>query len=206
MKFENEQPRWTTPRPAFGSDVQHRQTAPALGPTTRATIRHARAAKTAAELLPELPRLGESVHALMLGFFDLAQVITATVARVPECRHVRIATLCFAKRNVADIVGMLAARPEMKFTLLVSVFFRDHNKDLYEAAAEQIAGQGGRLAAARSHAKVCCIDSGPDDGIVFEGSANLRTNRNREQLAVIRDRALHDWHAAWIDQLAHQHG
>ena len=37
--------------------------------------------------------------------------------------------------------------------------------------------------------------------LVFEGSANLRANRNREQLAVIRDRPLHDWHAAWIDAL-----
>ena len=42
---------------------------------------------------------------------------------------------------------------------------------------------------------------GPDAGMVFEGSANLRTNGNREQLAVIRDRALHDWHATWIDEL-----
>jgi hypothetical protein len=37
--------------------------------------------------------------------------------------------------------------------------------------------------------------------LVFEGSANLRTNKNREQLAVIRDRRLHDWHAGWIDEL-----
>jgi hypothetical protein len=36
---------------------------------------------------------------------------------------------------------------------------------------------------------------------VFEGSANLRTNKNREQLTAFRDRELHDWHAAWIDEL-----
>ena len=39
-------------------------------------------AKTAAELLPELPQPGEVVHALMLGTFDLCQVISATV-KVP---------------------------------------------------------------------------------------------------------------------------
>jgi hypothetical protein len=40
-----------------------------------------------------------------------------------------------------------------------------------------------------------------NDALVFEGSANLRTNKNREQLTVFRDRSLHDWHAAWIDEL-----
>ena len=44
------------------------------------------------------------------------------------------------------------------------------------------------------------------DGLVFEGSANLRANRNREQLAVIRDRPLHDFHAAWIDDLVRADG
>ena len=60
---------------------------------------------------------------------------------------------------------------------------------------------GVKVAAARSHCKVVCFDLGTHDGLVFEGSANLRTNKNREQLAAFRDRALHDWHAAWIDEL-----
>jgi hypothetical protein len=45
------------------------------------------------------------------------------------------------------------------------------------------------------------FDLGPGDALVFEGSANLRTNKNREHLTAFRERALHDWHAAWIDEL-----
>jgi len=67
------------PRPAFGSAAQHLDAPPRL--TTKADRRHVRAAKTAAELLPDLPQPGEAVHALMLGTFDLCQVITATVRR-----------------------------------------------------------------------------------------------------------------------------
>jgi hypothetical protein len=40
---------------------------------------------------------------------------------------------------------------------------------------------------------------------VFEGSANLRTNKNVEQMTVINDRELHDWHAAGIDQKVRDH-
>ena len=50
-------------------------------------------------------------------------------------------------------------------------------------------------------ARSCASTWADSDGLVFEGSANLRTNKNREQLTAIRDRKLHDWHAAWIDEL-----
>jgi hypothetical protein len=124
----------------------------------------------------------------------------------PACRHLRIATLCFSKRNAAELLSLLDARPGMALTLLVSSFFRDHNKGLFETFADDLkAHQDARLAAARSHCKVVCFDVSADDALVFEGSANLRTNKNREQLAVFRDRALHDWHAGWIDEMVDQH-
>jgi len=41
--------------------------------------------------------------------------------------------------------------------------------------------------------------------LVFEGSANLRTNKNVEQVTAINDPGLHDWHAAWIDQKVREH-
>lgn len=190
------------PRPAFGRAAQHLPPPPIR---TRAEARYRRAAKTAAELLPDLPAPGEAVHCLMTGTFDLCQVVTATAGRLPDLHHLRIATLCFSQRNAAELVGLLDARPALRLTLLVSAFFQGHNKDLFEAFAADLAAFPGRavLAAARSHCKVVCFDFG--DGVVFEGSANLRTNKNREQLTAIRDRTLHDWHANWIDDLVRAH-
>src|SRR5687768_4695443 len=96
------------PRPAFGTAAQHLTAPPRKA--TKADRRHQRTAKTAAELLPELPRPGEAVHCLMLGAFDLAAVITATAKRLPTLRHLRIATLCYSKRNVADLCDLLDSR------------------------------------------------------------------------------------------------
>lgn len=189
------------PRPAFGRAAQH---LPAL--TTphkaKAEARYRVAAKTASELLPDLPEKGEVVHALMLGTFDLAQVITATVPRLPVLRHLRIATLCFSNRNTAELLSLLDTRPELRLTVLVSNFFKEHNKKLFEFFAEELQEHPtARLASARSHCKVVCFDIADDDALVFEGSANLRTNKNREQLTVFRDRQLHEWHRSWIDEL-----
>jgi hypothetical protein len=189
------------PRPAFGRAAQH---LPATPPPrkSKAAARYRRAARTATALLPDLPGPGEAVHALMTGTFDLCQVITSVVGRLPACRHLRIATLCYNRRNAAELLGLLETRLALNLTLLVSSFFRSHNKELHEwFAGELRAYPAARVAAARSHCKVVTFDLGPADGLVFEGSANLRTNGNREHLTAVWDRALHDWHAGWIDDL-----
>jgi len=190
------------PRPAFGTAAQHLDTPK---PTkNKANARYMRAAKTAAELLPELPNPGESIHCLMTGTYDLCQVITAVANRLPTLTTLRIATLCFSKKNTAELLSLLETRKGKPFTLtlLVSVFFREHNKRLYEWFQEELkAHPTARLAAARNHCKVVCFDLDANAGLVFEGSANLRSNRNREQLTVIRDRQLHDWHSSWIDDM-----
>jgi len=90
----------------------------------------------------------------------------------------------------------------LALTLLVSVFHREHNKELHEWAVSELTQYPAvKVGAARSHCKVTLFDLGEADAVVFEGSANARSNKNREQLAVIRDRPLHDFHAAWIDDL-----
>ncbi|HXD86514.1 MAG TPA: hypothetical protein VN641_08475 [Urbifossiella sp.] len=195
------------PRPAFGRAAQHLPAAPSPK-RTKAEACYQRAAKTAAELLPSLPAIGEAIHCLMLGTFDLCQVIAATLKLAPTCWHLRIATLCFSKRNAAELLSLLETHPELRLTMLVSEFFQGHNKEMFEGFAGDLHDypDRARIAAARSHAKVVTFDIGPGDGLVFEGSANLRTNGNREQLTVIRDRELHEWHAGWIDGLVDIHG
>lgn len=172
----------------------------------KALAQHYREAKLAADLVPVLPDLGEHVHVLMTGYFGLAPVIADVAARTNP-RAVRIATLCWSKRNVADLAGMMERRhavgDPLPLTIVVSDFFRQHNKELVAYTRAQLAPFGGvRIVPCRSHAKVTTFDLGPGDGLTFEGSANLRTNRNVEQLTIIRDRVTHDWHAAWIDRLA----
>ena len=193
------------PRPAFGRAAQHQATPPAK--RTKAAARYQRAAKTAAELLPELPQVGTSHHCLMLGTFDLCQVIAATLKLAPQCQHLRIATLCFSKRNSSELLGFLETYPTIRLSVLVSTFFQGHNKELFDRFAEELKEYPrARMTAARTHCKVVAFDLEEGDGLVFEGSANLRTNKNREQLCVIRDRPLHDFHAGWIDELVSTHG
>jgi hypothetical protein len=80
-----------------------------------------------------------------------------------------------------------------------------HNKELWAETLEGFRERGQRCAAARTHAKVITLDLASGAKLALEGSANLRSNSNREQFALIHDAALHDWHAGWIDALVTQH-
>lgn len=171
---------------------------------TRVTVRRMVQARLAAELLPDLPKPGETIHAIMGGNYDLAQVIVATVKKHPV-QSLRVATLCVNRRTVAEIVTQLETGTVGTLTLLVSGFYERHNKGQFQAIRDELRDDhpGSRIASARSHCKVVLFEfrdrrSCP---LVFEGSANLRKNGDREQLTATRSRELHDWHAGWIDDL-----
>src|SRR5438105_14844723 len=75
------------------------------------------------------------------------------------------------------------------------------NAEIYQGAVTELAeARSQTVASARCHAKVACLAFADGTRLVFEGSANLRTNKNLEQMTAINDPGLHDWHAAWIDQ------
>ena len=39
------------------------------------------------------------------------------------------------------------------------------------------------------------------DWLVLEGSANLRSSDNLEQMTIFNEQAVHDFHAEWIDHV-----
>jgi len=190
------------PRPAFGRHAQHvAENQPPVVLSVKTAARRAMMFKEAKELLAQLPGPGEAVHAIMTGRYDLTLLLVALLDLHPAaCRRLRIATLCYNRRNAAELLGLLESKKVGALTLLASSFFRDHNKELDEWFRGELAEfPGSTTAVARSHCKVVCFDFADGVGLVMEGSANLRTNGNREQLFLCHDRALHDWHAQWID-------
>jgi hypothetical protein len=153
--------------------------------------RYAAMLREVGDILPRLPAPGESLHALMTGL-----VITS---HATPCKLLRIATLAFSSRNVHEIAQLMDRGAVRSLRLICSDFFAKDNPALFEEARQALAERGAKLAAPRSHAKVCCLEFEGGAKLVFEGSANLRTNSNIEQFSLVNDAELHDWHAAWMD-------
>jgi hypothetical protein len=189
-------------RPAFGGGrVSFAAAPPAPVPRHAGQARGGRAAQLAeaAQAVEVLPAAGEFTLALMTGRYDLAELVACAIDRLGPVAHLRVATLAFSRRNLDLMTRLLDAGTVRRLTLLCSKFFRRHNGEVYQALRDAFRDRGQRAAASRSHCKIVCIDFAAGDPLLLEGSPNLRTNSNLEQLVMIRDRAAHDFRAAFID-------
>jgi hypothetical protein len=193
--------RFTALKPIFGrTSPAESFPAPIVG---KAKARRTAQLAEAAQVLDVLPAEGETLHALMTGRYDLMHLIAVLIRRLGGCSDVKIATLSFNGKNLAEMLALMDGGANL--TLLASAFFRDHNKELWTETLEDFRERGQRAAAARSHCKVVTLACLDGRRFSLEGSANLRTNSNREQFALTHDEAVHDWHARWIDDLVRQH-
>jgi hypothetical protein len=180
------------------------------GPADTLAAKLSRNARRTAQLaearavLNHLPSPGEALHAIITGRYDLMHLLLAVLERQPPLT-LRIATLSYNARNLKEMTAILEDKAPPALTLLCSAFFRDHNKGLWEETLALFRQHGQRAAAARTHAKVITLETLAGGKLVIEGSANLRSNSNREQVAVINDAGLHQWHSQWIDALVAEH-
>ena len=173
----------------------------------RASLRRKAQLKRAAEVIPHLPGLGESLHTLLTGYFDFALVLTCVLRSHPApCEHARIATLTFGPKNTQEMARWLDEKLVRKLTLLCATFMEKASPKIYFGAVKELVEQRGQIVgSARCHAKVVTLAFADGLRLAFEGSANLRTCRNLENVAVVNDPGLHDWHSAWIDRKVREH-
>jgi hypothetical protein len=137
---------------------------------------------------------------------DLADVIGVILERVGICENLAIATFGYHARNLRQMVAWMDAGLVAELTLLASVFFRSHNGPLWERTQAEFAERRQTCACSASHAKVCLLAFAMGERFVIEGSSNLCGNGSaREQFALIRDDALHEWHRTWILDMVSKH-
>jgi hypothetical protein len=162
--------------------------------------------KAAEDAVDVLPDEGESLHAIMSGFYDLMHLLIVLLGRFRSpCQSMRIGTLSLSRRNVQEMVALFDQGKVRGLDLLCSDFFRKHDDDIFAELVQEFRSRGQRVGSARSHAKVVAVAL--DDGrrYVLEGSANLRTNRNQEQFALTRSRDLWTFYDAWIQEMVTTH-
>jgi hypothetical protein len=162
--------------------------------------------KAAAEAVDVLPDEGETLHAIMSGYYDLMHLLVVLLDRFGSpCERIGVATLSLSRRNIQELVTLHDAGKVRHLDLLTSDFFRKHDDDIFAELVSEFHARGQRVAAARSHAKLVVMALADGRRYVLEGSANLRTNRNLEQFALTRDPGLYGFYDAWLDSMVTAH-
>jgi hypothetical protein len=173
----------------------------------RLQARRAAGIKEAADTLAVLPGEGESLHAVMTARLDMTDVVNALLGKLGRCDRLAIATLGYNRRNFKAMLGWLDCGAVGCLLLVASIFFRSHNGALWAETLAEFRKRGCRAACCPSHSKVMALAFASGTRLAVEGSANLCSNGSaREQFTVIHDAGLHDWHAAWINDLVTRHG
>jgi hypothetical protein len=152
----------------------------------------------AAAVLPHLPAASEHTHCALRGDFVLCDLIPAIVAERGRCDNLLIATLGMSGAN-ADALGSLVARGLVgRLTIVCSHYFREVDKTTtFREVSARLAGVA-TLIVTRSHAKIICLPTAAGDHFVLEGSANLRSSDNTEQLTIFNDPSLDAFHREWL--------
>lgn len=191
------------PRFAIGGNLFHFHQAKARQTKERRGIKALIRPENAEAILAHLPaEPDDRTHCLLRGDFVLCDMIPAILRVRGPCPHLRIATLGLSVAN-ADTLACLVERSTVAaLTLVVSHYFQQVDKTtVFRAVAARLAGLAC-ITVTRSHAKVICLPTSAGDHFVIEGSANLRSSDNTEQMLITNDPATHAFHAAWLDALA----
>jgi hypothetical protein len=186
--------RFVSPLRPTDSEIPAPFRRPPPAKTRTATIRVIK------QLLDALPGPGEVTLCILASRVDWCDYLSAILRQRGPAEHVRISTLSYAARNVRILTDWTTGAAR-KLTVVSSRFFRTHNPELHAALAA-VLQRPHLLAAPRNHTKIATLDFGNGGKLVCSGSPNLRCNGAPEQVSIADDAESHDFHAAFIDQLA----
>lgn len=165
-------------------------------PTRRHQEDH-RARGALAGVLDPLPAEGDTLHLVLPGGIALGDVLWSVVDGTRLPGPLTVSTLGFGRRWIAGLIDRLRDGRITSGVVVCSNYFRKSDPTEYADAAAALAPWPCRLTDARTHAKIAVF--GPYS---LEGSANLRSCRSIENVAVTHDAALARFHTEWIHQLA----
>lgn len=149
--------------------------------------------------LDPLPAEGETVHLVLPGGIALGDVLWSVVDGTRLPGPLTVSTLGFGRRWIAGLIDRLRDGRITSGVVVCSNYFRKSDPTEYADAAAALAPWPCRLTDARTHAKIAVFGH-----FSLEGSANLRSCRSIENVAVTHDENLARFHAKWISEIAHK--
>jgi len=116
-----------------------------------------------------------------------------------------LTTLGFNLSNNGNLCDMLDAGLVRRATVVCSHFFAKADPEVFTVAKEKLEARGQRILVTRNHSKILLFaTTSPARSRRYwtiEGSANLRSCNNLEQIALSAGRDLYEFHRGWIERL-----
>lgn len=169
---------------------------------------HAMRVATAADVLGKLPGTDEVIHVLMSGRYDGWDHVAAVLqlAAPAKIEELFIATLGFSHQNAGELLAMLDRGDIGRVWFNCSCYMRDASAELYAPLADALTKRGMKIKATRNHAKILAFALSDGRKIVVDGSMNLRSCKNVEQVNITESKELFTFYADYIRKNCEQSG
>lgn len=162
-------------------------------------LRRALGRETVAEILPELPGEGESIHVVGNGRFDYWLLVPHLLQLLGPPAAAHLSTWVLNRENALELLALLDAGDLASVVMLTGLYFKRRETSVYATLVEGLQERGQRFLAFENHAKVVVLTRPDGDAVVVEGSANFTANPRVEQYVITRDRALARFHVEWME-------
>jgi hypothetical protein len=183
------------------ANVFLRRQAKSIDKANRSGIKKLIRPENAQEVIKHLPGRDERTHCLLRGDFVLCDLIPAIIAARGRCDRLHVATLGLSTANAETLARLRAQNLVGAIHLVCSHYFAQVDKaTTYLQITTRLQGLA-TIVTTRCHAKVIVLPTAADDHFVIEGSANLRSSDNTEQLVIFNDPETAEWHRNWMEQI-----
>lgn len=155
----------------------------------------------AAEIMPELPGPGTTVHIVGNGKYDFFDWIPHLTSLIHTPAEFWGSTWTMNRGNALELLALFDAGRLTSITLLTGLYFKRRESAVYATILEGLAERGQRYLAFKNHTKLILLRA-PGYDLTVEGSANYTSNPRLEQYAITNDPDLLAFHLEWINELA----
>lgn len=167
----------------------------------RRLFRRALQEEAIAEIVPDLPEPGESIHIVANGRYDFWLYVPHLLELLGVPAQGRFSTWTMNRGNVLELLELYDHGRLLSVLMFTGLYFKRRESAVYATLLEGLQERGQRYLAFKNHTKLILLEGGGHH-LVVEGSANFTANPRVEQYVFTNDEALHAFHASWMEELA----
>jgi len=154
---------------------------------------------TVAEVFKTLPKIGDQVHLITNGKYDLFNLIHHFVEKMGVCNEIYLSTWIFTKQYSKILIKLFDEGKIKSIGVVTGLYYKHRDVAGFNFLTKSLYERGQKYHAFKNHAKLTILNDG-ENYYTIEGSANLTNNPRTEQLVITNDKDLYLFNKEWIDE------
>ncbi|TWT41777.1 hypothetical protein RAS1_29000 [Phycisphaerae bacterium RAS1] len=163
----------------------------------------ARRIAAASAILTPLPEPGTAAHIVVSGTFRPWDCVPAMIAIVAPAKvdELLLTTLSLNQAVADELLALLDLGAIGRAMMICSEFWTATDGGIFEHLSKGMQARRQAIRSARVHTKLLGFALSDGRRYVFEMSGNLRSSHNLEQIAIVADADLYEFHRRWIAEV-----